>query len=118
MRNYKTTPDFEQAFRLTIEGVSLNATASRMGMSSGRVRYALHNECKIRCPKLYASLVRYGDSPSLDDLRTHSVAFIGGADLGCPAPSRHINANSVSTDERVPTEQPSFLSRMFTAIFS
>ena len=63
MRKYKSTPLNVEAFILTLEGVSLNATASRIGLSSGRVRYALHSECQIRCPKLYQSLIKHKLTP-------------------------------------------------------
>jgi hypothetical protein len=82
MRKYKSTKINVQAFRLTLEGVSLNATASRLEMSAGRVRYALHSECKIRCPRLYKSLVKDKVTPSLADLRRFGAAFIDSSDMG------------------------------------
>lgn len=81
MRNYKTTLSNHNAFTLTLKGTSLNSTASRLGMSSGRVRYALHSECELKCPLLYRSLIKGGISPSLAELRRHAQAFLDSSDI-------------------------------------
>jgi hypothetical protein len=117
MRKYKSTPLNVEAFILTLEGVSLNATASRIGLSSGRVRYALHSECQIRCPKLYQSLIKHKLTPSLAELRRHSSAFIDGSDIGqfahAPKSLRPIRQTTIT----VAAKEPSIFERMFKSVF-
>jgi hypothetical protein len=116
MRKYKSTPLNVEAFILTLQGVSLNATASRIGLSSGRVRYALHSECQIRCPKLYESLIKHKLTPSLAELRRHSSAFIDGSDIGqfahAPKALRPVRPNTIAV-----AAQPSIFERMFKSVF-
>jgi hypothetical protein len=112
MRNYKTTEMNRKAFTLVLEGTSLHATASRLGMSAGRVRYALHSESEMRCPKLYHSLIKRRISPSLAELRRHSSAFLDASDIGAssttPKPIKQ---------QQPLTPMPSKISRMFSSIF-
>ena len=123
MRNYKTTAINCQAFTLTLEGTSLNSAASRLGMSAGRVRYALHSECELRCPKLFNSLIKSGMSPSLAELRRHCQAFLDCSDIGGSTPMprkmtpQSLPATTELTHVKSMPAMPSRLSRMFNSIF-
>lgn len=121
LRKYKSTSLNIEAFTLALEGVSISATASRVGLSTGRVRYALHSECEMRCPKLYSSLERRRVSPSLAELRRHSQAFIDGSDLGesinAPKPLRKNAPYNPVVHVAPDRQQPSLLGRIFSRIF-
>ena len=117
MRKYKSTKFNVQVFRLTLEGVSLNATASRMGVSAGRVRYALHSECKIRCPRLYKSLIKNKMTPSLADLRRFSAAFLDSSDMGEVVLPRLVQQQLPIDMVNLPAPQSSFFSRIRKSIF-
>lgn len=122
MRNYKTTAINCKAFTLTLEGTSLNSAASRLGMSAGRVRYALHSECELRCPKLFNSLIKSGMSPSLAELRRHCQAFLDCSDIGgsTPIPRKIAQKSIAATTDLVHVRSmpiSSRLSRMFNSIF-
>lgn len=121
LRKYKSTSLNIEAFTLTLEGVSINATASRVGLSTGRVRYALHSECEMRCPKLYSSLERRRVSPTLAELRRHSQAFIDGSDLGsnphAPKPLRKNSPYNPVVHVAPDRQEDSLLARIFSRIF-
>ena len=121
LRKYKSTSLNIEAFTLTLEGVSINAAASRVGLSTGRVRYALHSECEMRCPKLYSSLERRRVSPTLAELRRHSQAFIDGSDLGAnphaPEPLRKNSPYNPVVHVAPDRQEDSLLARIFSRIF-
>jgi hypothetical protein len=115
LRKYKSTSLNQEAFTLALEGVSINATASRVGLSSGRVRYALHSECEMRCPKLYSSLERRRVSPSLAELRRHSQDL--GESINAPKPLRKNSPYNPVVHVAPDRQNPSILGRIFSRIF-
>jgi hypothetical protein len=113
MKKYRSNQKNIKAFTLALSGVSINATASRMGMSAGRVRHALHNECRTRCPATYGNLIQGGSPPTLTDLRSFKQTFL--ADTEVTKPEKQLTAQ-VSQKPLSESKQP-FLLRILTSIF-
>ena len=117
MEDYTSNEKNTEAFTLTLEGTSLNATASRLGMSAGRVRHALHSECETRCPIIYKALIRRGTTPSLKNLRCYRKYFISRIDLDTDTSKPKNQRNAQPKEANLTTAQPSLLSRIFKSIF-